>query len=76
MCTLSVEKGMSLRKIKLVGITNLTDIFMCQYVLYIMLTVLDSFSKYNIKQYSKSFLLTKITNTISYQQDNISTDHV
>ena len=61
MCTLSVEKGMSLRKIKLVGITNLTDIFMYQYVLYIMLTVLDSFSKYNIKQYSKSFLLTKIT---------------
>lgn len=76
MCTLSVEKGMSLRKIKLVGITNLTDIFMYQYVLYIMLTVLDSFSKYNIKQYSKSFLLTKITVTISYQQDNISTDHV
>ena len=67
---------MSLRKIKLVGITNLTDIFMYQYVLYIMLTVLDSFSKYNIKQYSKSFLLTKITVTISYQQDNISTDHV
>ena len=76
MCTLSVEKGMSLRKIKLVGITNLTDIFMYQYVLYIMLTVLDSFSKYNIKQYSKSFLLTKITVTISYQQDTISTDHV
>ena len=75
MCTLSVEKGMSLRKIKLVGITNLTDIFMYQYVLNIMLTVLDSFSKYNIKQYSKSFLLTKITVTISYQQDNISTDH-
>ena len=76
MCTLSVEKGMSLRKIKLVGITNLTDIFMYQYVLYIMLTVLDSFSKYNIKQYSKSFLFTKITVTIRYQQDNISTDHV
>ena len=76
MCTLSVEKGMSLSKIKLVRITNLTDIFMYQYVLYIMLTVLDSFSKYNIKQYSKSFLLKKITVTISYQQDNISTDHV
>ena len=67
---------MSLRKIKLVRIKNLTDIFMYQYVLYIMLTVLDSFSKYKIKQYSKSFLLKKITVTISYQQDNISTDHV